>query len=167
MARWLDEAFSGPVLFQAHLWSQHRRCTQVACVHPRGCGTQAMGYQQLCSLITPTKAVGGLPLWGLGPLLAEGVTSSLRVEGKDFHSTGEETQCQRDSESHPRRWRPPSARGFWLPVPSSLCSSGVLDIRTAGARWEKQGSHSPWRESLTLEFYIGRICLAKFGKRRE
>lgn len=74
---------------------------------------------------------------GIGPFASRGVTSSLRVEGKDFHSTGEETQCQRDSESHPRRWRPPSALGFWLPVPSSLCSSGVLDIRTAGARWEK------------------------------
>ena len=45
--------------------------------------------------------------------------------------------------------------------------SGVLDIRTAGAGWEKQGSHSPRCESLTLEFYIGHICLAKFGKRRE
>lgn len=136
MARWLDEAFSGPVLFQAHLWSQHRRCTQVACVHPRGCGTQAMGYQQLCSLITPPKAVGGLPLWGLGPLLAEGLhhlfewrgrTSTLPVRKRSVRETRKVTQ---EGGGH----RQPLASGSPCRVPCAPLGSWTLGPLGPGGR---------------------------------
>lgn len=142
--------------------------TQLAGVHPSGCGTPGNGAPEALSFIPRPEAAGGLPLWVVRPCAGHRPHHLLGHCG--INSQGGNTCILPVRKLRVRLRRSPSLRTPPTGTPvsealarSSLCP-GTLDVGMT-ARWERPGSPPPPRSEFpTLQFYVCDNCRADSEK---